>query len=284
MFKTLFTAFSIFALGLSSVLAEPFSNETSSDDDWCGFSMSADTIAEAEAHFQANNAPLNTRAEYAATIEVFWHVIRAGDRLNQGNIPDSQINASLAVLNTHFKGAGMTFVLVGTDRTTNPDWFKGDSGAANRMKGALHQGGAATLNIYSMIISPSKYLGLTTMPERSAGKKDDGVMIRYTTLVGGSSRTNHDGKVLTHEVGHWLGLYHTFEGGCKGQGDRVDDTPPEAYGSGGCHVDRHSCNGTLPDPVHNHMDYSDSYCRTEFTPGQIVRMKQQIALYRGIKG
>ncbi|KAG9094546.1 hypothetical protein FS749_012249 [Ceratobasidium sp. UAMH 11750] len=137
MFKTLFTAFSIFALGLGSVLAEPFSNETNSDDGWCGFSMSADMIAEAEAHFQANKMPLNTRAEYAATIEVYWHVIRAGDSmpfiasnssdantfipgLDQGNIPDSQINASLAVINTHFKVAGMTFVLVGTDRTTNP--------------------------------------------------------------------------------------------------------------------------------------------------------------------
>ncbi|KAG8722518.1 hypothetical protein FRC08_001032 [Ceratobasidium sp. 394] len=288
MFKTLFTSFSIFALGLGSVLAEPFSNETISDDAICGFSISAlpsdDLVAEAEAHFQANKQPLNTRAEYAATIEVYWHVIRAGDRLDQGNILDSQINASIAVIDSHYKDAGMTFVLTGTDRTTNPAWFNDEPGAANRMKGSLHRGGAATLNIYSMLIGKSTVLGLSTMPKQSAGRKDDGVMIRYTTVPGGSRRGSNDGKTLTHEVGHWLGLYHTFQGYCKGDGDYVDDTPPEAYGSGGCRAGKDTCPGGGVDPIHNHMDYSSSYCRTEFTPGQLIRMKEQIALYRGIKG
>ncbi|KAG8721461.1 hypothetical protein FRC08_012807 [Ceratobasidium sp. 394] len=79
MFKILIAPLSIFALGLSSVLAGIIPNETIPAEGICGFSISDDLVAEAEADFAAKKMSLNTRGtEYAANIQVFWHSIQWG--------------------------------------------------------------------------------------------------------------------------------------------------------------------------------------------------------------
>lgn len=75
----------------------------------------------------------------------------------------------------------------------------------------------------------------------------------------------------------------SIRGGCTGEGDAVDDTPPEASASSGCPTDRDTCTGDkFTDRIHNCMDYSYDSCMTEFTAGQIERLKGQIATFRGI--
>ncbi|CAE6437807.1 unnamed protein product [Rhizoctonia solani] len=283
----LFSALSTLAFGISAALAAPYYNHTVSRT--CGNEPSAEFIAAAESHFAANKISLKAGSTFAATIQVYWHVVQAGTTLAQGNVPDSQITSSISALNSHYSGSGLSFTLVGTDRTTNANWFNSagpSSSYQTAMKTALRKGNAAALNVYTVGFksgSGAGLLGYATFPSSYSGApRDDGVVILYSSVPGGSTTNYNQGKTLTHEVGHWLGLYHTFQGGCAAPGDSVDDTPPEASPASGCPTGRDTCSGGGVDPIHNYMDYSYDSCMYEFTAGQITRLKSQIATYRGI--
>jgi len=91
---------------------------------------------------------------------------------------------------------------------------------------------------------------------------------------------------LTHEVGHWLGLYHTFENGCSAPGDSVDDTPFVAEPNFGCPGSVDSCpnDGQGNDLVNNFMDYTDDKCMNAFTEEQFERMRAQWDSFRAGTG
>ena len=235
-------------------------------------------------------APGTGRAVQAATggvIPVYFHVINRGNNLSQGNIPDSQITAQINVLNAAYEGGGWQFSLVSVDRTTNSTWFGMNDGTAaeRNAKTALRRGTAAALNIYT--VSPSQGArGWATFPSSYSGNPtDDGVVLLYSSLPGGTAAPYNLGDTGTHEVGHWMGLYHTFQGGCSrnaaGGGDLVSDTPAEKTGAFGCPVGRDTCTNIAGlDPTSNFMDYTDDSCMFEFTAGQDSRMDAQYTAYR----
>jgi len=221
-------------------------------------------------------------APVVVTIPVRWHVIRSGNSNSQGNIPDSWISAQINVLNQAYAGTGFSFYLASTDRTTNRRWYTGcySTGTERKMKQALAIDPAHNLNIYSC--SPSGgILGYAYFPN-SFPESDyrHGVVLLDQSLPGGNAAPYNDGDTATHEVGHYLGLYHTFQGGCTGQGDYVDDTPAEASAAFGCPVGRDTCAGGGVDPIYNFMDYTDDACMDEFTADQNTRMHAMTSTYR----
>ena len=78
----------------------------------------------------------------------------------------------------------------------------------------------------------------------------------------------------------YLGLYHTFHGGCDGDGDYVGDTPPEDSPAFDCPEGRDSCGDGVKDPIHNFMDYTNDSCMNTFTGGQIKRMLAMTSVFR----
>ncbi|KAI9343976.1 hypothetical protein BDR26DRAFT_857917 [Obelidium mucronatum] len=248
----------------------------------CGMTDLPPTVLrQVESSFQsfhtANFASFSSLA--APTIPTWVHIVTDGSR---GSVSDSQVQQQIQVLNQDYQGK-FQFTLAGTTRQQNSAWFNGSPGSQgyNSMKASLRKGGPETLNIYSS--NPgSGLLGIATFPSSyGSSPKDDGVVISFGTFPGGSSPNYNLGKTATHEVGHWLGLYHTFQGGCsETAGDYVMDTPAESSPASGCPTNRDTCPGGGPDPVHNYMDYSIDSCLSEFTAGQFARMQSQYAMYR----
>jgi hypothetical protein len=110
----------------------------------------------------------------------------------------------------------------------------------------------------------------------------DGLVILWSTFPGGESEPYNLGQTVTHEAGHWFGLWHTFQGGCDGVGDQVDDTVAHSSPNFGCPPEGNNgaCSQQEKAPIHNYMNYTDDACMTEFTKGQIERMQDLIQTYR----
>ena len=213
------------------------------------------------------------------TIPVAFHVVHAAN--GSYNVPDSQIFAQIDVLNAAYAGTNFQFSLASVDRTASNKWTRHSpgSGAEAEMKAALAVDPATTLNFYTGNLGGG-LLGYATFPWSYAEDSFmHGVVVLYSSLPGGTAAPYNEGDTGTHEVGHFLGLYHTFQGGCTG-GDFVADTAPESSPAYGCPVGRDTCAGDGPDPIHNFMDYTDDDCMFEFTNGQSGRMDAAMAAYR----
>lgn len=233
----------------------------------------------ARLHAELRRAPgVSAQAPIGGTIQVALHVIHDGA---VGNVSDDQIREQMRELNHNFLGTGYRFSLASVDRTDSKRWFRiiPGTGDERHMKEALAIDPAHRLNVYTC--APRDYYGWAYFP---FSLPEDhflhGVVVHYGTLPGGHLAPYNLGRTLTHETGHYLGLFHTFQGGCEEPGDQVEDTPAEAIPNWECPESRNTCPSPGDDPIHNYMDYSTDECYTEFTAGQDVRMDAIVPLHR----
>ena len=152
------------------------------------------------------------------TINVYFHVITNSS--GAGDV-SGLIDAQMNVLNAAYAGTVFSFTLAGTTINANDSWYTAGYGSAAeaQMKAALRVGSADDLNIYVNNMGGG-LLGWATFPSGYASNPTmDGVVILNQSMPSGSAAPYNEGDTATHEVGHWLGLSHTFPGGCNGSGE-----------------------------------------------------------------
>jgi hypothetical protein len=261
---------------------------------------------------------------FDVTVPVRFHEIIKTQGNGGGDLSDARLQAQVDALNAGYAGTGFEFVYdkAGSTETVQPEWFNLVSNGAEvsyfrgggkevAMKKALSSQDSSVLDVYTASLGqfllgwawfPSDFTDATTSEYGPLHRYFDGVVIDFRTVPAvdedpddGEQRVFPDdtyelGDTLTHEVGHWLELYHTFQDGCAGvgvdKGDRIADTPAEASPNFLCpepgDEPRDTClDDPGYDPINNYMDYSFDVCLTEFTSQQAARMQFAWNTYRG---
>ncbi len=203
-----------------------------------------------------------------------------------GLIGETQRVNQIDVLNAAYGQYGIMFSYSKQDviQRESSRWYRMDHGSSEEReaKRALGYNSDQILNFYTA--GPPGILGWATFPwDREGDPEKDGVVVLDGTLPGGNTQNFNLGKTAVHEVGHWLGLYHTFQGGCDAYGDHVGDTPAHTSPNHGKpDIGRHNACPTEQNnaPINNFMNYVDDEWMTEFTIGQIDRLKDHVSLYR----
>ncbi len=222
-------------------------------------------------------------------IPVVVHVLY--HRNGNGNIDDARIHEQIQILNQDFgvlSNGNIQFHLATEDPSGNATtgitrhrsntWYNDAGSYASTIGWDTNR----YLNIYTNTAGGN--LGYAYVPSGGGvvGSSHDGVRILWRAFGYSNYFPYDEGRTATHEVGHYLGLHHTFEGGCHSggcytAGDLICDTNSESSpNTSGC--SRTTCGSS--DPVKNFMDYSADACMDHFTPEQINRTRCTLANWR----
>ena len=240
-------------------------------------------LDQAVAKFRAERgSPDIAKIDTPLEIGLVFHVL--SDASGQGDISDAILATQLSVLNDAYRSAQLHFHIAQLHRYPNSKYFAGGCFPTTelglQMKAELAVDPIHFVNIYTCRLDLPFIAGYGTLPDEfPEADPYHGVVIDFNTLPGSAAPLDL-GHTLVHELGHYFGLLHTFQGGCVEPGDSVADTPAEALPAHGCQIGRDTCAQDGTDPVTNFMDYSDDSCMTGFTPLQGGRMHTLIAALR----
>ncbi|KAI4193405.1 MAG: hypothetical protein LQ350_008339 [Teloschistes chrysophthalmus] len=205
----------LFALWATSALAAvPAIKETFVR---CGTDNPSPELQAAANAMGARPVPL---AAQTLNVRTYFHVVTT--QAAQGSITQSQLNDQLAVLNRSYGPSGISFTLISSDFTTNDQWATGNYDST--MKPALRKGTYADLNVYFLSDLGGGLLGICNFPTNaspgSSTYNQDGCDVLAQSVPGGTATNYNQGGSATHEIGHWFGLFHVFQGqACSGSGD-----------------------------------------------------------------
>lgn len=259
------------------------------------------------------------------TIPIVVYIVHDGT--STINITDTQVQSQLTALNNYFQPLNINFCLA-TKQGTNP--IPVNSNSTQSTPGIIHVNNSTLSNHDVSIASQQQLINGTTVSEQVSPDnylriwvvKDilengsptgilgysptplipsalDGVVIKYSVFGDNTNCTNcynllanyNQGKTLIHEIGHYLGLYHTFQDGCLGsnsdfcseKGDKVCDTPQSSYPITNCDNVINSCPENIDnDDLANFMGYTIDQCKNHFTLGQKERMLSVVYSLRSI--
>jgi PKD repeat protein len=242
------------------------------------------------------------RAHDIKTIPVVVHIFHEG---GSENISEAQVQSAIQVLNEDFgklpgtNGDGngvdteVRFKLAKIDPNGNctNGIVRINSSLTNHqtyerplLKEISFWDNTKYLNIYIVKSIPGGVLGYSSFP--GAPADEDGLVVRHNRFGTIGTAINSLGRTTTHEVGHWLGLYHTFNNGCGtdicNDGDYVCDTPPVSSPNYTC-ATNNSCSNDSPDvndQITNYMDYTPESCSNMFTQGQADRILSTLTTIR----
>jgi len=244
-------------------------------------------------------------------ITVVVHVLQNADG-SLGHVPPSRILDQIRILNSDFSAARIHFQLATTDPAGNPtlgfEYHNSDSWYNDQgdYTTPLAWDTSRYLNIYTNTAASmgAGTLGYAKFPWDTAyGTPADRVVINWQNFGTNPASVHFGlGRTCVHEVGHFLGLLHTFErsqdldgdgladaasgangcaaGCCHASGDLICDTDREESAHYGCDP-RWTCGGGA-DPIENFMDYSDDQCMVGFTTEQIGRMRCTLMTRRAL--
>jgi len=240
-------------------------------------------------------------------IPVVTHVVM-DDSCTNGDISDEMVATQIDILNEDFlalMGSNgeegnktlIRFRQAKVDPAGNPT-----DGITRTCNTTYYNDGGAYYNELNW--DPNEYMNVYTnnnfalgyvpfLPADSGGAfvglPSDRVVVLWESFGRFSPIPNYNlGRTSTHEVGHYLGLEHTFSGGCGdadapgcyATGDLICDTNSEsAPVFRPCEVGINNSCGT-EDPSDNYMDYSDDICMNKFTVEQTRRMRCTLENYR----
>ncbi|GAX20317.1 hypothetical protein FisN_9Hh025 [Fistulifera solaris] len=207
-------------------------------------------------------------------ITTYIHAIQKDN--DTGFLSDEILQENIDITNQLLLSTGFQLNVVATNRVVDKIWYDSEWNTFEQknMEKKHRKGNLKTLNVYykAARMFGGRYCGYANLAENAkAMGKGDGIVVDTDCAT--------DKTTLAHEVGHWLNLLHTFDGGCS-PGDLVDDTNAQSWYYGRIIG---ACPNPLPDscpdrpgadPLDNIMDYAPLGCDDVFTEGQARRMRE----------